>query len=75
MGSNTGHNAPCGCGSGKKYEDCCGAPKVEIASMRVKDVNVFEFDTRTGGCALGVSGLLLSGIHYCRLFRDEHEGS
>jgi hypothetical protein len=42
MGSNTGHNAPCGCGSGKKYEDCCGAPKDKVTNMRVKDLNVFE---------------------------------
>ena len=42
MSSKTGRNDPCGCGSGKKYKDCCGAPEGEISTMRVKDVNVFE---------------------------------
>jgi len=23
---NTSRNAPCPCGSGKKYKNCCGAP-------------------------------------------------
>lgn len=27
---------------GNKFKDCCGAPKHEVASMRVKDLNVFE---------------------------------
>ena len=42
MSSKTGRNDPCGCGSGKKYKDCCGAPEGEVSTMRVKDVNVFE---------------------------------
>ena len=42
MGSNTGRDDPCGCGSGKQYEDCCGALKGEVESMRVKEVKVFE---------------------------------
>ena len=48
MGSNTGRNDPCGCGSGKKYKDCCGAPKVEV-DMRVKDLNVFELTPGLAG--------------------------
>jgi hypothetical protein len=55
MGSNTGRNDPCGCGSGKKYADCCGAPKSEVATMRVKDVNVFEL---TPGLADALSASL-----------------
>jgi len=42
MSSESGRNDPCGCGSGKKYKDCCGAPKGEVTSMRVKDINAFE---------------------------------
>jgi hypothetical protein len=42
MSGNTGPNDPCECGSGKKYKDCCGAPKGEVESMRVKDINTFE---------------------------------
>ena len=42
MSSQTGRNDPCGCGSGKKYEDCCGAPKGEVATVRTKDLSVFE---------------------------------
>jgi hypothetical protein len=42
MSSNTGRNDPYGCGSGKKYKDCCGAPKGKVTSMRVKDINDFE---------------------------------
>jgi hypothetical protein len=42
MGSNTGRNDPCACGSGKKYKDCCGAPKLEVASVRVKDLSDFQ---------------------------------
>jgi len=42
MGSNTGRNDPCGGGSGKKYGDCCGAPKHEVASVRVKDLSDFQ---------------------------------
>jgi SEC-C motif len=55
MGSNTGGNDSCGCGSGKKYTDCCGAPKGEVASMRVKDANVFEL---TPGLADALSASL-----------------
>jgi hypothetical protein len=40
MSSETSHQEPCECGSGKQYKDCCGAPKVE--SVRVKDINIFE---------------------------------
>ncbi|MYI33930.1 MAG: hypothetical protein F4112_13315, partial [Holophagales bacterium] len=25
-GAKVGRNAPCPCGSGKKYKKCCGAP-------------------------------------------------
>jgi SEC-C motif-containing protein len=42
MSSNTERNDPCGCGSGKKYKNCCGAPKNEVASVRVKDVKDVE---------------------------------
>jgi SEC-C motif len=42
MSSNAGRNDPCECGSGKKYKDCCGAPKGEVVDMRAKDLNVFE---------------------------------
>ena len=42
MSSQTGRNDPCGCGSGKKYKNCCGAPQLEVASVRVKDLNVVE---------------------------------
>jgi hypothetical protein len=42
MSSQTGRNDPCGCGSGKKYKDCCGTPKLEVASVRVKDVKDVE---------------------------------
>jgi hypothetical protein len=42
MGNNTGRNDPCACGSGMKYKDCCGAPKLEVASVRVKDVKDVE---------------------------------
>jgi len=42
MSSQTERNDPCGCGSGKKYKDCCGAPKLEVASVRVKDVKDVE---------------------------------
>jgi hypothetical protein len=42
MSSDTSRHNPCECGSGKKYKDSCGAPKGEVTSMRVKDINVFE---------------------------------
>jgi hypothetical protein len=42
MSSQTGRNDPCGCGSGQKYKDCCGAPKLEVASVRVKDLSDFQ---------------------------------
>jgi hypothetical protein len=42
MSSQTGRNDPCGCGSGKKYKDCCGTPKLEVASVRVKDLSDFQ---------------------------------
>ncbi len=42
MSSQTGRNDPCGCGSGKKYKNCCGTPKLEVASVRVKDVKDVE---------------------------------
>ena len=42
MSSQTGRNDPCGCGSGKKYKDCCGTPQLEVASVRVKDLSDFQ---------------------------------
>ncbi len=42
MGSNTGRNDPCGCGSGQMYKNCCGTPKLEVASVRVKDLSDFQ---------------------------------
>jgi hypothetical protein len=42
MSSETGRNDPCGCGSGRKYKDCCGTPQFEVASVRVKDVKDVE---------------------------------
>jgi hypothetical protein len=42
MSSQTGRNDPCGCGSGKKYKDCCGTPQLEVASVRAKDVRDVE---------------------------------
>ncbi len=32
-------------GSGKRYKDYCGAPKGEVATVRVKDVNAFREPT------------------------------
>ena len=55
MSSNTGHNDPCGCGSGKKYEDCCGAPQGEVTGVRTKDLSVFEL---TPGVADALSASL-----------------
>jgi hypothetical protein len=42
MSSQTGRNNPCGCGSGKKYKNCCGTPQLEVASVRAKDVKDVE---------------------------------
>ena len=42
MSNNSGRNDPCECGSGQKYKDCCGAPKLEVASVRVKDLSDFQ---------------------------------
>ena len=42
MSSKTGRHEPCECGSGKKYKNCCGTPKLEVASVRVKDVKDVE---------------------------------
>jgi hypothetical protein len=42
MSNQTGRNEPCGCGSGKKFKDCCGTPKLEVASVRVKDLSDFQ---------------------------------
>ena len=42
MSSQTERNDPCGCGSGKKYKNCCGTPQLEVASVRVKDLSDFQ---------------------------------
>jgi hypothetical protein len=42
MSNEIGRNDPCGCGSGKKYKKCCGAPKGTPASLRPKDIKDFE---------------------------------
>jgi SEC-C motif len=55
MGSNTGRNDPCGCGSGRKHKDCCGAPKLEVASVRVKDLSDFQL---TAGLAEALTASL-----------------
>jgi SEC-C motif len=48
MSSKTGRHEPCECGSGKKYKDCCGAPHVEVRSMRASDIGVFELTPGLG---------------------------
>ena len=69
MGSNTGRNDPCGCGSGKKYGECCGAPKGEVTNMRVKDLNVFEL---TPGLADALSASLDAA--YLEYFSADFQG-
>ena len=54
MSSNT-RNDSCGCGSGKKHKDCCGALQGEVTTMRVKDINSFEL---TPGLANALSASL-----------------
>ena len=34
MSSQTGRNDPCGCGSGKKYKNCCGAPTSKLVAPK-----------------------------------------
>jgi hypothetical protein len=48
MSSTTGRHERCECGSGKKYKDCCGAPHVEVRSMRASDIGVFELTPGLG---------------------------
>jgi hypothetical protein len=55
MSSRIGPDDPCGCGSGEKYEDCCGAPQGEVTSVRTKDLSVFEL---TPGLADALSASL-----------------
>jgi len=43
MGIQIGRNNPCECGSGKKYKNCCGAPKGTDAVVRTKDLKDFEW--------------------------------
>jgi len=42
MSSEIGRNDPCECGSGKKYKDCCGAPKDKVERVRLKDLKIVE---------------------------------
>ena len=42
MSSQTGRNDPCECGSEKKYIDCCGAPRSDVASVPVENLESFE---------------------------------
>src|ERR1035438_5297429 len=42
MSSQTGRSDPCECASGKKYKDGFGATKLEVASVRVKDLSDFQ---------------------------------
>ncbi len=42
MSDRKGRNDPCDCGSGKKYKDCCGAPKGERVQLQPKDLKVIE---------------------------------
>jgi len=55
MSNSAGRHDPCECGSGKKYEDCCGAPQGEVTSVRTKDLSVFEL---TPGLADALSASL-----------------
>jgi hypothetical protein len=55
MSSSEELNDLCGCGSGKKYKDCCGAPQGEVSTTRVKDINSFEL---TPGLANALSASL-----------------
>jgi len=43
MGIKIGRNDPCECGSGKKYKNCCGAPKGTDAVVRTKDLKAVEW--------------------------------
>jgi hypothetical protein len=49
MNSQIGRDDPCERGSGKKHNNCCGAPHGEVTSVRTKDLSVFEL---TPGCRL-----------------------
>ena len=42
MSSSEERNDPCGCGSGKRHKDCCGAPRSEVEFVRTKDLSAFE---------------------------------
>jgi len=43
MGIKTVRSDPCECGSGKKYKNCCGAPKRTHVQMRTRDLKDFEW--------------------------------
>jgi hypothetical protein len=49
MSSETGRNDPCGCGSGKKCKNCCGAPKGIVAEVRTKDLKSLEWTPGLSG--------------------------
>lgn len=49
MGGKIRRNDPCGCGSGKKYKNCCGAPKGAEAIMRTKDLTDFALTPGLAG--------------------------
>lgn len=55
MNIDKGRNDPCGCGSGKRYGDCCGVPGSEVEIVRTKDLRVFEL---TPGLANALSASL-----------------
>jgi SEC-C motif len=55
MSDKDGPNDRCVCGSGKKYKDCCGAPKDERVQLRPKDLKVVE---STPGLADALAGSL-----------------
>jgi hypothetical protein len=69
MSSETSRHEPCECGSGKKYKDCCGAPKGEVTKMRVKDIRIFEL---TPGLADALSASL--DVSYKKYFKAEVSG-
>jgi SEC-C motif len=60
MSSSEERNDPCGCGSGKKHKDCCGAPQGEVRTVRVKDIGSLEL---TPGLANALSASLDGSYH------------
>ncbi len=67
MGTKVDRNAPCYCGSGKKYKSCCEKKDLEALARKQKKTNLMI----VGGVLL--AAMVAVGVYYLKLQMDKNK--